>query len=129
MMASVSANGRLSYAGGGYRHNRLIARTSNFGTYCLVADTTPPTIRPQFEDGADCRGRDRIAFRLSDNFSGVSSYAVTIDGNWVPVDYSGGRISVNLNEEGIKGGKSHKVKVTLRDGCGNRTQWEGTFIR
>ncbi|MBR5484657.1 MAG: M23 family metallopeptidase [Alistipes sp.] len=129
VMASVGKDGRIYSQGGSYRHNRLTSRTTTFGTYCLAADTTPPTIRPQFEDGADCRGRDRIAFRLSDNFSGISSYAVTIDGEWVPVDYSSGRISINLNEEGIKGGKSHKVKVTLKDSCGNRAQWEGTFIR
>lgn len=129
VMASVDKNGRIYSSGGTYRHNRLTARTTTFGTYCLAADTTPPVVRPTFEDGEDFRNRNYLSFRLSDNFSGVSSYAVTIDGNWVPVDYSSGRISVNLNEEGIKGSKSHKVKVTLRDACGNRTQWEGTFIR
>lgn len=129
IIASVGSDGRIHAFGGSYRHNRMTARTTTFGTYCIATDTTPPTIRPQFEDGADLRGRDRLSFRLSDNFSGISSYAVTIDGKWVPVDSSSGRISVNLREEGIKGGKSHNVKVTLRDACGNRTEWKGTFIR
>lgn len=129
VMASVGSNGRIYCDGGTYRHNRLTARTTSFGTYCLATDTTPPTIRPTFDNGADFSKRDYLSFRLSDNFSGVSSYAVTIDGEWVPVESSGGRITVNLREEGIKGDKSHNVKVTLRDGCGNRAQWEGTFIR
>lgn len=128
-MASVSANGRLSYAGGGYRHNRLIARTSNFGTYCLVADTTPPTIRPQFENGADCRGRDRIAFRLGDNFSGVASYEIYIDGEWVAIDYARSRAWVNLKTEGITGGKSHDVEIVVKDNCGNKAEWKGTIVR
>lgn len=129
VMASVSANGYLSNAGGRYRHNRLTARTSNFGTYCLVADTTPPTIRPQFEDGADCRGRERIAFRLSDNFSGVSSYNVYIDGKWVAIDYARSRAWVNLKAEGISGGKSHNIEIVVKDACGNTSKWQGTIVR
>lgn len=129
VMASVNANGYISNAGGRYRHNRLTARTSSFGTYCLVADMTPPVIRPQFEDGQDCRGRDRIAFRLSDNFSGVSSYNVYIDGKWVAIDYSRSRAWVNLKAEGISGGKSHDIEIVVKDGCGNSAKWQGKIVR
>ena len=129
IMATVNSAGRLSPAGGKYRHNRLTARSSNFGTFCLVADTTAPTIRPQFEDGADCRGRDRIAFRLSDNFSGVASYSVYIDGKWVATDYSNSRPSVNLKAEGITGGKIHDVEVVAKDACGNTAKWSGKIKR
>ena len=129
VMASVSSGGYLYYSGGRYRHNRLTARTSSFGTFCLVADMTPPTIRPQFEDGQDCRGRDRIAFRLSDNFSGVSSYNVYIDGKWVAIDYARSRAWVNLKVEGISGGKSHNIEIVVKDACGNTAKWQGTIIR
>lgn len=129
VMASVNANGNISNAGGRYRHNRLTARTSSFGTFCLVADMTPPVIRPQFEDGQDCRGRDRIAFRLSDNFSGVSSYNVYIDGKWVAIDYSRSRAWVNLKAEGISGGKSHDIEIVVKDGCGNSAKWQGKIVR
>ena len=129
VMASVNANGYISNAGGRYRHNRLTARTSSFGTFCLVADMTPPVIRPQFEDGQDCRGRDRIAFRLSDNFSGVSSYNVYIDGKWVAIDYSRSRAWVNLKAEGISGGKSHDIEIVVKDSCGNSAKWLGKIVR
>ena len=129
VMASVSSGGYLYYSGGRYRHNRLTARTSSFGTFCLVADMTPPTIRPQFEDGQDCSGRDRIAFRLSDNFSGVSSYNVYIDGKWVAIDYARSRAWVNLKAEGISGGKSHNIEIVVKDACGNTAKWQGTIIR
>lgn len=129
VMASVSSGGYLYYSGGRYRHNRLTARTSSFGTFCLVADMTPPTIRPQFEDGQDCRGRDRIAFRLSDNFSGVSSYNVYIDGKWVAIDYARSRAWVNLKAEDISGGKSHNIEIVVKDACGNTAKWQGTIVR
>lgn len=129
VMASVAANGALSYAGGSYRNNRFTARTSTFGTFCLVADCTAPTIRPQFSDGQDCRSRSSISFRLGDNFSGVASYTATIDGEWVAIDYARSRATINLAAEGISGGKSHTVTLTVRDSCGNKTTWQGTIIR
>ncbi len=128
-MASVAENGRLSYAGGSYRNRRFTARTSTFGTFCLVADRTAPVIRPQFADGQDCRSRNSISFRLSDNFSGVSSYTATIDGQWVAIDYARSRATINLTAENITGGKSHTVQITVKDSCGNTTTWQGTIIR
>ena len=128
-MAMVSKSGRLSYLGGRYRHNRHIARSSSFGTFCLVADTTPPTIHPQFEDGGDYRSRERISFRVTDNFSGVAIYDVFIDGEWVAIDYHRGRVSINLKAEGISGGKSHTIEIKARDNCGNITKWSGKIIR
>ena len=128
-MASVAANGRLSYVGGTYRNRRFTARTSTFGTFCLVADRTAPVIRPQFTDGQDCRSRNSISFRLSDNFSGVSTYTATIDGQWVAIDYARSRATINLAAEGITGGKSHTVQLTAKDSCGNTATWQGTIIR
>lgn len=128
-MASVAANGRLSYVGGSYRNRRFTARTSTFGTFCLVADRTAPVIRPQFTDGQDCRSRSSISFRLSDNFSGVSTYTATIDGQWVAIDYARSRATINLAAENIAGGKSHAVKITVKDSCGNTATWQGTIIR
>ena len=128
-MASVAANGRLSYVGGTYRNRRFTARTSTFGTFCLVADRTVPFIRPQFTDGQDCRSRNSISFRLSDNFSGVSTYTATIDGQWVAIDYARSRATINLSAEGITGGKSHTVQITVKDSCGNTATWQGTIIR
>ena len=128
-MATVDANGNISYAGGKYTHNRLAGRTSSFGTYCLVADTTPPTVTPQFEMGQDCRAKSRIALRLQDNFAGIASYNAYIDEKWVAIDFSRGRASINLDAEGIKGGKKHTIRLVVRDNCGNKTTWEGHFIR
>lgn len=128
-MATVSANGSVSYAGGKYRLNRLAGRTTSFGTFCLVADTTPPTITPQFANKEDCRSKNRIAARVADNFAGVASYDAYIDGKWVAVDYARGRIWIDLRAEGIKGGTEHTLQIVAKDSCGNITAWEGCFIR
>ena len=128
-MALVGNNGNVSYVGGRYRHNRHVAQTSSFGTYCLVADIAAPHIRPNFKMGEDCSSRRNISFRLSDNFSGISSYIATIDGRWVAIDYAKGRATIDLNAENISGGKEHIIELKVTDSCGNRTVWSGTIIR
>ena len=128
-MAAGTSDGHLSYAGGSYRNNRFTARTSTFGTFCLVADRTAPTIRALFTDGQDCSSRSSISFRLGDNFSGVASYTATIDGEWVAIDYARSRATINLAAEGITGGKSHTITLSVRDACGNKASWQGTIIR
>ena len=128
-MASVDANGNISYAGGRYRLNRLVARTSTFGTYCLVADTIPPTITPDFTVGQDCRTKRRIALRVKDNFAGIAKYDAWIDGHWVAIDFLRGRAWIDLQAEDISGGKNHLIKFDAVDNCGNKTTWEGNFIR
>ena len=128
-LASVRSDGRLSYVGGRYRIGNISVRTSSLGTYCVVADKTAPTIRPQFESGQDCRSRNAISFRLADNFSGVSSYTATIDGKWVAIEYAHSRATINLKEEGIGGGVEHTIELTVKDSCGNTTSWQGTIVR
>lgn len=128
-MAAVGANGGLSYAGGNYRHNRLVGRTSSFGTYCLVADTIPPTITPQFEHRQNCRSKSRIALRLKDNFSGIASYNAWIDNRWVAIDFLRGMAWINLATENISGNKEHLLRLETTDNCGNKTSWEGVIIR
>ncbi len=128
-MAAVGADGNISYAGGRYQYNRLAGRTTSFGTYCLVADTTPPVITPQFEQRQDMRSKNRHSVRLSDNFAGIASYNAYIDEKWVAVDYSRGRIHIDLRSEGISGGEKHTIRVVAKDNCGNKTSWEGEFIR
>lgn len=128
-LAMVSDKGALSYAGGKYHEGVVSLSTRSFGTYCIVADTTAPTITPQFTNGADCTSKRSISFRLKDNFAGVASYTATIDGKWVAIDFSRGTASINLTDEGITGGIKHEIRFTATDSCGNSKTWRGTILR
>lgn len=128
-LATVSDKGTIAYAGGKYHQGEVSLSTRSFGTYCIVADKTPPTITPQFTEGADCRSKSRISFRLKDNFAGVASYTATIDGKWVAIDYSRGTASINLVDEAVAGGIKHEVRFTATDSCGNSKTWQGTILR
>lgn len=128
-IASVGDKGVLGFVGGTMRNNHISQKTSSFGTFCVVADTTRPSITPNFKPEADCRERKKITFALKDNFSGIATYNATIDGRWVAIDYQSGKASINLVAEGVKGGIEHTITFTVTDSCGNRASWKGTILR
>lgn len=128
-IAAVGDKGELSYVGGTMHNSHISQNTSSFGIFCVVADTTSPTITPNFKRGADCRERKKITFVLKDNFSGIATYNATIDGRWVAIDYQRGRASIDLVAEGIAGGIEHSITFSVTDSCGNKASWKGTFLR
>ena len=129
-LALRTRNGGLSFLGGRYEHGAVTGRIRKTGTIVAVADTVAPRIRPQFAEGADLSGRERLTVRLSDNFSGIESCSATIDGEWVPLDYSPvqGTATVTFDRR-MSGGRtdstapqSHVLTITATDGCGNRAR-------
>ena len=129
VIASVNNNQEMVYAGGKNQDGKVTLKTSSFGTFCLTCDTEAPTITPKFTDGADLSSNKTVAFALKDDFSGVSSYSITIDGRWVAIDYARGVAAVSLVDEKIEGGKKHDITITVSDGCGNKSSWSGSVIR
>lgn len=129
VIASVNDKQEIVCVGGKVENGVIKVNTSSFGTFCLTCDTAAPTITPKFTDGEDLTSRKTIAFALKDNFSGVNSYTIAIDGRWVAIDYAGGVAAVNLDDEGITGGIKHDISISVSDACGNKSSWRGSFIR
>ena len=119
-----TADFRLKYADGA-----VTATTRTTGELFVVADTIPPRIRPLFTDGADLTRAPAMRFRVGDNFSGIASCTLFIDGKWLPCDRlpMQGTL-IHLFEE-PPARKSHSVRLTLTDACGNTACWEGTIRR
>lgn len=107
----------------------VTATTRTTGELFVVADTIPPRIRPLFTEGADLTRASGMRFRVGDNFSGIASCTLLIDGKWVPCDRlpMQGTL-IHLFEE-PPARKSHSVRLTLTDACGNTACWEGTIRR
>lgn len=64
----------------------MTASVRTAGDLAIVADTLPPAIRPLFAEGADLTRAEGVRFRAADNFSGIASWRLHIDGKWVPCD-------------------------------------------
>lgn len=130
-IAGVGENGGLWQAGGRYRDGAASVSTRSFGRYCLAADIEAPTVVAPFASGADMSRTKSVSFRLRDNFSGVNSVVLTIDGQWAAWDRksSGSPIVHTFDDERFGRGKNHTMRLTVTDGVGNTTVWEAEYYR
>lgn len=128
-LAAVSRSGRLSFIGGNYADGAVTAQTRATGAMVLVADTIPPRISPRFKDGADLSQAASVSFTASDNFSGIASVTLTIDGEWVPCDRFPMRGTLVHLFDTPPTHRHHTIQLTVRDGCDNLSRWSGRFYR
>lgn len=128
-LAARNRRGQLVWLGGSYAAGRLTARIRTAGDWLAVADTVAPTVRPLFETGSDFSRRGALRFRIGDNFSGISSCDLYIDGQWVPCERypMQGTLEHHFTRE--PSGSEHSLLLVVSDGCGNTTRWEGSFRR
>ena len=97
----------------------------------VVADTVPPMITPRFRSGADMRGASEIKFVVKDNFSGIGTYRLLIDGEWRTLDYQPvkGEFVHSFDKPLKEGVQSHTVQLEVSDNCGNKAVWKGRIIK
>ena len=132
-IALKNSKGRYGYLGGYYAGGgRVYTTTRKAGEMVVVADTVAPTIRPNWKSGANLTSAKRISFRVSDNFSGIGSYELYIDGEWKSLNYSplSAVLQHNLDKPLAAGEKTtHTLRLKVTDNMGNYTIFEDTFYR
>lgn len=136
-LARAAANGTLTYAAdarwcaaGAALPERITARVRDFGTYCVVTDTLPPHIIAGIPPGNDLTGERTLVFSVKDDFSGVRSYRMRIDGQWALAEYDAKSATLTHPVDPVRFrlGGTHTVTLEATDNCGNRTLWEGRFV-
>ena len=128
-LAGRSRKGGLYHVGGSYSNGAVTAVTRTTGDLVVVADTLPPTIRPLFNEGANLAGSASLRFRVADNFSGIASWTLTIDGAWVPCDRFPMKGTLVHTFDTPPARQEHTFRLTVRDGCGNTARYTGSFVR
>jgi hypothetical protein len=130
-LALVNADGKgFSYAGGCWEDGWVTGNSSMFGRFLVAADPVPPTIAPNFSDGADLRGRQSVAFTIKDNFSGIAEFEGNIDGQWIIFERQGSMITHFFDPEKVAyDGRRHTLRLTVRDSKGNATTLSRGFVR
>ncbi|MFQ6940237.1 MAG: hypothetical protein ACLRSE_08610 [Alistipes finegoldii] len=130
VLATRTAKGRIACIGGRYADGAVTATTRTTGDIFVAADTIPPRIRPLFSEGADLGGARSIRFRVSDNFSGIASCTLLIDGRWVPCDRFPMQGTLCMRSTCPPQKTPQRADSTVTDRCGNvQARWEGTFWR
>lgn len=104
----------VSFVGGSLSNDRIKFSTREFGSYVLLQDTVPPSIKPIILNGTS------VSLKIKDNLSGIDSYEASINGQWLLLNYdgkSGTLKSERLNKTvPLKG----ELVVTIIDRSGNK---------
>jgi murein DD-endopeptidase MepM/ murein hydrolase activator NlpD len=74
-------------AGGEYENGYVVTKSNVFGYFALTIDTTPPVILPLFKANAFTADSLTLSFKITDDFSGILSYRMLINGKWVLAEY------------------------------------------
>ena len=107
-----------------YTDGFLNAKTNVLGDYAVTVDTTPPEIKllsPRKGQPANV-----IKFKITDNLAGVDTWRGEIDGKFALFELDGKTSTLSFKMDPSRfPGKQHKVKLTVNDGNGNTSVYEG----
>ena len=123
-------NNRISYAGGAWKNGFVTGSMRKLGSYSIGIDTVAPIIRPlNFTPGSDISGKKEVIMLISDDFSGVSDYRITIDDQWALFEWDPkrGRVTHQLDENLITRKSVHTIESVVTDSQGNTTTYSTQF--
>ena len=126
-LAKVSENGLTSFVPATYDKGWMQAELKDFGTYKVLSDTILPKISlPNLERIAK---NDVLRIRIADNASGIKSWRGSIDGKWAlfALDGKSGWLSCVLDSDRVTCKRSHELRLTVKDGCGNERSMSSVF--
>lgn len=121
VICQVGADGRLSPLATRQTEDGIEAPVAFLANFTVAPDTVAPEVKYQGVSGG------KLRFRISDDFSGITRYRVEVNGKWCLPEYDPKRLSltVALKETPFHRGEN-TVRVTVEDGVGNLTTFEGT---
>lgn len=110
---------RRASMGGKYENGWVKARIRTLGCFSVAVDTVPPRVIPVGMN--TWRTSRNIRFRTGDAETGVASYKVCIDGQFVLFGLKKGMLVIQ-DPQRVKRGVPHRVEVVVTDYCGNETR-------
>ncbi len=74
-------NNRFAYSGGTWTNGQIKFYTRDFGSFSILEDNTPPTIRTIYANSRSLR------FKVWDDLSGIARMEAFVNGEWVLMHY------------------------------------------
>jgi hypothetical protein len=125
LVVAQLTGGKWEYAGSTVGEQaEVFAAMKEFGTFCLMADSVSPEIRPlNFGDGGYVSAQmTRLRVAVSDDFSGLESAGLygTVDGEWVlwEYDYKAKTLTFDLRKNRPTPGM-HQLRIFAKDKAQN----------
>lgn len=122
-------NGALKSAGGKYKKGVVATWFAKFGTYVVVVDTTPPKILSTNLVNNRKLNSNVLSFHITDYLSGIKSYQVILDGEWLAMDYDlkSHHLFHRLEKPLLPG--LHQVYLEMTDFKKNTSRYSFTFLK
>ena len=113
-------NNQMNWLGGVYDSRKVRTRIRELGQFTIVIDTVPPLVIPLNQ--ARWTTNKRIAFKITDDLSGIDFYQGRLDGNFVLFEYDAKShlLFCKYDATRMKRGKQ-TLTLTVRDGAKNET--------
>jgi hypothetical protein len=107
----------------------LVAESRSFGRYGISHDQTKPQIKSiNFQSGSRINTRE-VVFQIKDNLSGIESFRVLANNQWVLAEYDPKRSRLSFfTSELAKSPEAQELMVEVIDMARNVATFEGTFI-
>jgi len=108
----------------------LYGKTRDFGAYTIKIDTVPPKIAPVgISQNKLLVKNNRLSFVVSDNLSGIGTYAGFINNQWVlfEFDAKNDMLTYEIDTNRLKKADTYNLKLMVTDGMGNTSTWESSF--
>ncbi len=124
----INYNGYESWLGGEYNQGGISFNISELGQkYAVAADKAAPAITPINPE--NWVSEKRIRIRLTDNFSGVTSFRGEINGKFVLFthDSKSSIFSYVFDDERLTKGEKQTLIFKATDGAGNSNSYRYTF--
>ncbi|MEM6800604.1 MAG: hypothetical protein AAF696_04320, partial [Bacteroidota bacterium] len=104
--------------------DNVFASTRNFGSFCLMADSTAPVIEPvNFNNGSSIpRSQQSLVLKVDDSFSGIKHDEIycTLDGEWMLFEYNFKRNTITHSFRRKRPAPgSYTLKVQVEDDARN----------
>jgi len=112
---------------GEIENNKFHFKSREFGSYVLAIDTIPPKITQLFNPEEI---NTSIAFKISDERSGINTYEGYIDGKWALFEYDAknDKITCQLKSDRIIKNQEHELELIVIDNTNNMASFQGTFF-
>lgn len=114
LVVRASGGGFVS-AGGILAEGVLSAQVTAMGRYSVTVDTIAPRVVPLKVVGT------AVSYKITDELSGIASYRMTVDGQWVLGVYDPRTKIFKYKYKASSQPTAHSVVVTVVDGRGNKT--------
>jgi len=131
-IAQYEGNNTYTCLGGTWEGNSLVARTRNFGAFCILVDTIKPVISPMnFSSGSNIKSLNSIKLTIKDDLSGIRSYRGEIDGKWVlfEFDSKNSLLEYRFDRKRFQTGKQHQLVLRVTDQMSNTASYTVSFFK